>query len=150
MYSYTPEMIQAERELDARIDHALGVAREVEARLDELERQETEQEPPPPDEDVERLKAFVLGYARSPEWERVIDRIDEGELTWRQVYESPFTQRADRQIAAAFESLSTVPPPTEAKLAEIGVLPADPEPPAEPGAARTGGPGRRRIVEWPN
>lgn len=142
---YTPEMQQAERELDARIDHALGVTREVEARLEEWERQAAEEEPPasPSDEDVARLKAFVLGYARTPEWARVLDLIDEGELTWRQVVESP--PRAE--VAAAFESLSRILPPTEEKLAEMFPDPVDvPDEPDEPPADT----GRRRIVNWPN
>jgi hypothetical protein len=141
---YTPEMIAAERELDARIDHALAVTREVEARLDEFE--QSDDVPPPSDEDVERLKAFVLGYARTPEWVVVIDRIDEGELTWRQVVETQFSAAPDRHVAAAFESLSRIQPPSEEKLAEIF---PDPEPETEPETPVRGA-GRRRIVEWPD
>jgi hypothetical protein len=130
-------------ELDASIEHALRVTREIEARLDEQEQETTEEMPPPSDEDVARLRAFILGYARTPEWQPVIDRIDDGALTWRQVYEAPFGQRADQQITAAFESLSRVLPPSEEKLVEIGVVQA--EEPEEPAPNRG-----RRIVNWPN
>ncbi len=142
---YTPEMIQAERELDARIDHALGVTRAVEAQIEEWERQAEDEEPPPPSaEEVARLKAFVLGYARTPEWARVLDLIDEGELTWRQVVEAP--HRAE--VAAAFESMSRMLPPSDEKLAEI--FPAAPEPDATPSPEPpANGSGRRRIMAWP-
>lgn len=142
---YTPEMTQAERELDARIDHALGVTRAVEAHVEELERQAKDEAPLPPwgvDGDVARLKAFVLGYARTPEWARVLDLIDEGELMWRQVLEAP--SRAE--VAAAFESMSRILPPTEEKLAEI--FPAEPDP-ADAPESPSGGSGRRRIMAWP-
>lgn len=136
---HTPEMTAAERELDARIDHALGVTREAESHLAELEEEEPT-EPP----NVEHLKAFVLGYARTPEWVAVINRIDDGELTWQQVQDSLYSGRADQGILAAFESLSTVPPPSEEKLTELGLIPATPEPPTPQD------PTRRRIITWPN
>jgi hypothetical protein len=133
-------MAAAERELAARTDHALGVTREVEARLAEFE-PAADEEPPAPD--VERLKAFVLGYARTPEWVAVLDRIDEGTLTWPRILESLFSGRPDPGIAAAFESLSAVPPPTREKLVELGIDPVAPEP------AAPHDPGRRRIITWP-
>lgn len=119
----TPEMQQAERELDARIDYAMSVATEVREKADELERWVEAQEPPS-DEDVERIKNFVLGHARTDEWQRVIDRIDRGELTWRQVVEGLASGTLDHRVAAAFESLSRVPPANLEKLIEIGVFPA--------------------------
>lgn len=120
---YTPEMTQAERELDGRIDHALGVAAEVESTVEEFERRVGPPEPPT-DTEVERIKVFVLGHARTDEWQPVLDRINRGELTWRQVVEGLATGHADRSVAAAFDSLSTVPPASFEKLVEIGLFPA--------------------------
>jgi len=129
---HTPEMTQAERELDGRIDHALGVAGRLRARLDEI-RQKTAPATPS-DEDVERIKAFVLGHARTDEWQPVLDRIDRGELTWRAVAEGLMCGNADRGVAAAFEALRNTPPASVEKLVEIGVFPArlPDEPPADP------------------
>jgi hypothetical protein len=119
---FTPEMDQAERELDARIDYAMSVAREVQAKSDELEQAMRDREPPS-DEDVERIRTYVLGHATTDEWTQVVDRINRGELTWRQVVEGLVTGHLDRGVAAAFASLSTVPPASMAKLIEIGVFP---------------------------
>lgn len=121
---FTPEMEQAERELDARIDYALSVGREVQERVDELEQKMADQEPPS-DEDVERFKTYILGHARTDEWQQVIDLIDQGELTWRQVVDGLAAGNLDRRVAAAFESLSKVPPASMEKLIEIGVFPAE-------------------------
>ena len=126
---YTPEMTQAERELDGRIGHALGVAGRLRARLTELKR--TADTPAAPaDEDVERIKAFVLGHARTDEWQPVLDRIDRGELTWSAVAKGLMCGNADRDVAAAFEALRNTPPASVEKLVEIGVFPA--RLPAEP------------------
>jgi hypothetical protein len=120
---YTPEMVQAERELDGRIDHALSVAAEVQAKVDEFERHVGEPEPPT-DAEVDRIRAFVLGHARTDEWQPVLDRINRGELTWRQVVEGLATGHTEPAVAAAFDSLSTVPPASFEKLVEIGIFPA--------------------------
>lgn len=124
---YTPEMNHAERELDARIDQALRVARETEAKLEALEAQDEEKRLT--DEDVDRLKAFVTGYARTPEWQRVIDKITDGALTWRKVAED-VVGRTDPDVAEAFRSLQHVPPARVETLIETGVLPPQP---AQPG-----------------
>jgi hypothetical protein len=125
------DMTQVERELDGRIDHALGVAGRVRARLTEL-RRKAGTPAAPTDEDVERIKAFVLGHARTDEWRPVLDRIDRGELTWRAVAEGLARGGADRDVATAFDTLSAVPPASVEKLVEIGVFPA--RPPAEEAA----------------
>jgi len=132
----TPEMQQAERELDARIDYAMSVRQEVRAKADELE-QRSQAQPPPSDEDVERIKNFVLGHARTEEWQRVIDRIDRGELSWRQVVDGLANGTLDHRAAAAFASLSRVPPASMEKLIEIGVVPA-PAPDDAPTADKDG------------
>jgi hypothetical protein len=128
---YTPEMEHAERDLDARIDHALGVVREIEAKVDEFDRKLGPPEPPS-DEDVERIKNFVTGHARTTEWRAVIERIDRGHLTWREVVEGFVHQTLDRDVSAAFRSLTRVPPASVEKLMEIGVFPADMLDGAEP------------------
>lgn len=133
---YTPEMTQAARELDGRIDHALGVASRMRTRLAELKR--TADTPAAPaDEDVDRIRTFVLGHARTDEWQPVLDRIDRGELTWRAVAEGLGCGNADRGVAAAFEALRHTPPASVEKLVELGIFPArlPDDPPAEP--ART-------------
>lgn len=143
----TPEMVQAERELDARIDYALGAAREAEATLDEIQQQDADDQPPT-DEDVARFAAFITGHARTEAWEAVITRIDRGELTWRQVVEGLAAGRMDRQVAAAFTSLQGVPPATEDELVEIGIIPAAadrPEPAADDEPAEAEQPAPRAI-----
>lgn len=125
---YTPEMTQAERELDGRIEYALRVAGRVREQLAALERKPA----PVSDEDVERVRAFVLGHARTDEWQPVLARIDRGDLTWRQVVEGLATGNADRAVAAAFDALPKTTPATVEKLVEIGVFPAHlPEPAPE-------------------
>jgi hypothetical protein len=119
------EMAHIERELDARIDHALAQGREVERLTDELERRIGPPEPPT-DEEVQRIKAFILGHARTEEWNRVIERINRGELTWREVVEGMSTGRLDRSVAAAFDSLSRVPPASLDELVASGVFPPMP------------------------
>jgi hypothetical protein len=130
------EMASIERELDARIDHALAQGREVERLTENLDRRTGPPEPPT-DEEVQRIKAFVLGHARTEEWNHVIERINRGELTWREVVEGLSTGRLDRGVAAAFDSLSRVPPASLNELIESGVFPpmpsdTDGKPPAEP------------------
>jgi hypothetical protein len=128
---YTPEMAHAERELDARIDHALGVVKEIETKVDEFDRRIGPPEPPS-DEDVERIENYVTGHAHTAEWRHVIERIDRGQLTWREVVEGFVNQNLDPDVSAAFTSLTNVPPASLEKLVEIGVLPADLPDDAEP------------------
>lgn len=127
----TPEMAQAERELDGRIDYALAKARELQARVDEVEEKLAKDEPPT-DQEVERFRAYIVGHAQTEEWQRVIERIGKGELTWRQIVEGMVmaTGQVDDGVKAAFASLSTVPPASMEELVEIGVLP-EPAPPAD-------------------
>ncbi|MCT2582848.1 hypothetical protein [Actinophytocola gossypii] len=142
-------MDQAERELDARIDYAFAKARAAEQQAEDMERRAGPPEPPT-DEDVERIKAYVEGHGRTEEWQRVIERINRGEVTWRQVVEGLATGRLDHGVAAAFDSLSRVPPASMEKLVEIGVAePEQPEPPAEEEPPRPEPPSarRRRPVE---
>jgi hypothetical protein len=124
---YTLEMEQAERELDARIDYALDQAREVQAQTEALEaRTAAKGDEPPSDEDVERIEKFVKGHAHTGEWQKVIERIDRGHLSWREVVEGlAGTGPVDPEVTAAFNSLSKVPPASLEKLIDIGVFPAE-------------------------
>lgn len=133
---FTPEMAQAERELDARIDHAMSVMSRVRAKVDEFEQKVGEPERPT-DDQVERIKNFVVGHAKTAEWQLVIDRINRGQLTWRQVVEGLAYGNLDSEVSAAFRSLSRVPPASMEKLVEIGVFPRElpAEAPAEDEAA---------------
>ncbi|TDQ01071.1 hypothetical protein [Labedaea rhizosphaerae] len=130
---YTAEMEQAERELDARIDYAYEQGREVEAKTEALEAKTAAKgDAPPSDEDIERIEKFVRGHAQTPEWQKVIERIDRGHLSWREVVEGlAGTAPADSEVTAAFRSLSRVPPASLEKLIDIGVLPGVSEPPAQ-------------------
>ncbi|MQA08987.1 MAG: hypothetical protein GEU98_10660 [Pseudonocardiaceae bacterium] len=128
-----PGMDEVRRELAARLDRALSSARSLRERVDEIDRKLRDTpDPPAPgrpsDEEVARFRKFILGYAWTPAWRPVIDRIDRGELTWRQVAESGISGMPDPGIAAAFASSSTLPPPNTEQLAEIGAL--RPEQPA--------------------
>jgi hypothetical protein len=71
----------------------------------------------------------------------VIDRINEGELTWRQVVEREGAQRDDAEVAAAFASIERVPPPTMEQLVEMGLAPRQDEAPptSAPPRERPGG-----------
>lgn len=135
-----PEMSRARWELDARIDHAFAKAREAQLKADELDRRAAHSTPPT-DEEVERIREFVLGHARTSQWERVVELIDRGESTWRQVVEGLVSGRLDRRVAEAFDSLSTVPPATEEELTRLGA-PAHDEPSAQDARTR-----RREVVD---
>lgn len=112
----TPEMTQAERELDGRIEYALRVAGRVREQMATFERKVAEQ-PPPSDEDVERIKTFVLDQPPTEQWQPILTRITRGELTWREVVDGLATGNADRTLATAFESLPMTTPDNLAELA---------------------------------
>jgi hypothetical protein len=118
---HTPEMDHAERELNARAEYALSVGRDLAAQTQEFEKRFDEKEPPS-DEDVERLKKFILGHAMTEQWRAVVERIDRGELTWREIVDGLFYGTLDREVAAAFRSLSRVPPASQEDLIAMGVL----------------------------
>lgn len=111
----TPEMTQAERELDGRIEYALRVAGRVREQVASFERKVADQ-PAPTDEDVARIKDFVLTEPTA-QWQPILTRIDRGELTWREVVDGLATGNADRMVAAAFESLPMTTPENLAELA---------------------------------
>lgn len=139
---HTPEMDHAERELNARADYALGLARGLEAKVEQFEQRFNEKEPPS-DEDVDRMRKYILGHAMTEQWQQVLNRIDRGELTWREIVDGLFHGTLDREVAAAFRSLNRVPPSSVDELVQLGVLPAPPpdQPPAEPRATtRRGAP----------
>lgn len=121
----SPQMIQADRELDARIDYAMKASHDVRAALEEMEQREKD-EPPPSDEEVERFRRFVTGHVRTDEWQRVLERIDRGELTWRGLVEDFAAGRTDREVNAAFASLQHAPPASEQELIELGIQAAEP------------------------
>lgn len=148
------EMARVDRELDARVEHALIQAREVEQATENLAARQGPPEPPS-DEEVRRIKDFVLNHGRTEEWERVIKRIDSGQLTWREVVESMSTGRVDRSVAAAFDSLSRVTPVSMEALVASGVFP--PMPTDEPTAAGSSTdekpaarPPRPRVADLPD
>ena len=121
---YTPEMEHAEREMDARADYALSVGRRVQEQTEKLDAKLGPPEPPT-DEDVERIRQFVLGHAMTEQWRLVVERINRGELTWRVIVEGLVYGTLDRGVSAAFASLSRVPPVSLEALVQPGVFPAD-------------------------
>ncbi|GAB3453457.1 hypothetical protein [Actinophytocola sediminis] len=129
---HTPEMDHAERELNARADYALNLARNLEAKVAQFEQRFNEKDPPS-DEDVERMKKYILGHAMTEQWRQVVKQIERGELTWREVVDGLFYGTLAPEVAAAFRSLNRVPPASMDDLVELGVLPAPPadQPPAE-------------------
>lgn len=135
---HTPEMDHAERELNARADYALNLARGLEAKVEQFEQRFNEKEPPS-DEDVERMKKYILGHAMTEQWRQVVQRINRGELTWREIVNGLFYGTLDREVSAAFRSLNRVPPASMEELVQLGVLPSPPsdQPPAEPRATPT-------------
>ncbi|MEU6645948.1 hypothetical protein ABZ863_25835 [Saccharomonospora sp. NPDC046836] len=116
-------MVQAERELDGRIDFAFSRARILQEKAEEVEQKLAKDAQPPTNEEVARFKAYVLGHARTEEWQVVVERIGRGELTWRQIVESVAEGRLDRDVSAAMASLTRVPPTTMESLTQSGVLP---------------------------
>jgi hypothetical protein len=130
---FTPEMEQAERELDGRIEHATRAMRDVEDKTAAMEQKLRNAEPPTAAE-VNRIKAYVLGYALTPEWRHVIERINRGQLTWHGIVTAMAGGgRLDPDVSAAFKSLARVPPANLDKLIDIGVFPR-PAPPVTPAA----------------
>lgn len=127
---HTPEMDHAERELDARADYALSVGRRVQERTERLSDKLGPPEPPT-EEDVERIRKFVLGHAMTEQWRAVVERINRGELTWRGIVEGLVYGTLDRGVSAAFASLSRVPPVSVAELVGSGVFLAEQMPGAE-------------------
>ncbi len=128
----TPEMVQADRELDARIDYAFKSMHDVRGAAEEIDEKYGD-EPPPTAEEVERFRTYITGHAHTEEWRVVMERIARGELTWRGIMEDFLAGRTDREVSAAFASLQRVPPATEQELTELGmVAPVEPEPPAAP------------------
>jgi hypothetical protein len=141
---YTPEMEHAEREMDARADYALSVGRRVQEQTERLEQKLGPPEPPT-DEDVARIREFVLGHAMTEQWRLVVERINRGELTWRGIVEGLVYGNLDRGVSAAFASLSRVPPVSMEELVRTGVLPADQLPgPATEEKKETPPPANRR------
>lgn len=108
----TPEMRAAERELDGRIDVALARARELQEAMDQLAKEEAESEADSEPGQLmgpEELRDLVTGRAQTPEWRPVIDRIDQGTLTWDEVLDTLRSGTADPEVTAAFQSLASVP-----------------------------------------
>lgn len=118
----TPQMIQAERELDGRIDFAFSRAQELRAKVHEVEEKLARDTEPLTNAEVEQFKAYVLGHARTEEWQPVIDRIERGESSWREVVEGVAEGRFDQDVSAALASLSKVPPATVESLVDMGLV----------------------------
>ncbi|WP_028851824.1 hypothetical protein [Thermocrispum municipale] len=147
----TPGMEAAQRELEARIDHALLSAHDLRGALEDLERDEKDE--PITDEDVERFRLYITGHARTDAWQPVFERLERGELTWRKIVEDFASGNLDRETARALTSLRDVPPATPEQLNEIGfdrfapekaeAEPEEPEPEPEQPADAGGGFGGR-------
>lgn len=81
-------------ELDARINHAFDTIREATEKRRKLEGKEKSEEPIS-NEEIDKMRFFVIRHALTPEWPSLIDRIDQGEVTWRQAVERDGALRDD-------------------------------------------------------
>src|SRR5699024_2447116 len=80
---YGPEMQHADRMLDEAINIAADTIRVSDDMIAELDANET----PATEEEIEEFRNLVTGRCRTPEWDAVITRISQGELTWRDIVE---------------------------------------------------------------
>lgn len=97
------------RKLDAKIERAFSKVQQVEHSTAELREKRAQSAEQLTDEQVESLRASILVRERTPEWQRVIERITLGEVTWRQVAVSYFSGTMEPTIRLAFDSLDNVP-----------------------------------------
>jgi hypothetical protein len=77
----TTDMIRAEQTMDDAASRAESAAAKAQEELDERKRAEQ----PPTDEEIENLKAYATGPKAAPEWRRVVEKIEEGQLTWEAI-----------------------------------------------------------------
>lgn len=72
---------------------------------------------------IERMTEFtrlwVLEHKWTPEWQKVLDRISRGELTWREIAQSRYELKAEPDVKAAFKSLEKVPELPRERVDEI-------------------------------
>lgn len=102
---YTPEAREAERECDLAIEDAAATIRKSDELLEEFREEMVVTQ-----EEIDNFSALVTGRCRTPEWDAVIDRINRGELSWKQLLEGKYS--VDPDIVAAFESLRSIEPLT--------------------------------------
>ncbi|OLF12786.1 hypothetical protein BLA60_05820 [Actinophytocola xinjiangensis] len=119
----TQQMIQAERELDGRIDFAFSKAAELREKMAEVDEKLAKDNAPPTAREVEQFRAYIQGHAQTAEWQVVLERIARGELTWRKIVEDLAENQVDRDVSAAMASLSKVAKPSFEELVASGVLP---------------------------
>lgn len=58
---------------------------------------------------AEFARQWVLAHELTPEWRLVLDRIDRGELSWRDIVLSQRAMRMDPDVRRAYRSLDAVP-----------------------------------------
>lgn len=88
--------------LDVAIDSLVSFTDDVDESVSDL----TAHLARPTNEEVEAFKNWVLSNSRTPEWSAVIDRINDGELTWEAIASGD----ADRDpgVDAAMRSIPKV------------------------------------------
>lgn len=156
------DLDQMQHKLDAAIEHAFTKVSEVKHSNAELWEKLAEEAAELTDYQVEMMRAEILAHERTPKWQRVLDRIDDGEITWRQIAVSYYTRRMDPDVKVAFDSLQRVPSltpeqlsviaaeikkqfePTDAAPTEQSGPTGQADPPEQPPVGRA----RRRIIQW--
>lgn len=91
------EMIRAEREFDAAIEQAHQALDEVRAFREEMETDQARQD----DEDAKIWAAYANGESASPQWQRVAERVEDGEFTWLDVALGTVAEDPDVKAALA-------------------------------------------------
>lgn len=104
------EMDAARRELAARIDAVRQQAGELEAMVEQArEKSAAIDSYESIGRQAEFARLWVLAHERTPEWQLVLDRIDRGELSWRDIVVSQMALRMEPDVRRAYKSLDTVP-----------------------------------------
>lgn len=131
----TPDVISAQRQLDAAVEGAVSAIRHA----DVIEEAAAENDKPVTEDDIETFREFVTGPGRTPEWDAIGARIAGGEVTWRAVLEGDLAK--DSGLA---EALASMPRCAYEDLVSGGELSSASEPPGSPSSR----PARSHRNDW--
>ncbi|SDD37039.1 hypothetical protein [Actinokineospora iranica] len=77
----TTAMLRAEQLLGDAAERAQQAAAKAQREHDEKKRAEQ----PPSKEEIDNLKAYATGPKAAPEWRRVVEKIEAGQLSWEAI-----------------------------------------------------------------